>query len=219
MNNKNFLISFLIILTLKISLQLTCDKVASLPKNFDNLLPNYQLLPRVHIFNYFFLSESNSNSDDIKLKINITKPSIFKLQITPIHARMKITFENYSKNAKSGIPIDFNIYKEDKLIEGLITIKFSNIINEQDTMSIEMINTMSSDTFCNEPYMLLEIAFEDYEHYKLRLKDINQQNKNLFDFNKDFFQIFQDIKNAEVKKKGKDLLVQKVKKDISIFFI
>ena len=31
MNNKNFLISFLIIITLKISLQLTCDKVASLP--------------------------------------------------------------------------------------------------------------------------------------------------------------------------------------------
>ena len=215
MINKNFLIAFLIIISLKITIQLTCDKVASLPKDFENLLPNYQFLPRVHIFNYFFLSESNSNSDDIKLKINITKPSIFKLQITPIHARMKISFENYSKNAKSGIPIDFNIYKEDNLIEGLITIRFSNIINEQDTMSIEMINSMSSDTFCNEPYMLLEIAFEEYDHYKLRLKDINQQIKNLYDFNQDFFQIFQDIKNAEVKKKGKDLLVQKVKKDIS----
>ena len=100
MINKNFLIAFLIIISLKITIQLTCDKVASLPKDFENLLPNYQFLPRVHIFNYFFLSESNSNSDDIKLKINITKPSIFKLQITPIHARMKITFEIIQKMQK-----------------------------------------------------------------------------------------------------------------------
>ena len=209
---------FLSFLLIKNSLSLTCDKVAVLPKNFENLLPNYEKLPRVHIYNNFFLSEINTNSDSIKLKINILKPSIFKLQVTPFHARMKVEIENYSaKEAKSGIPIEFNIYEKNKLFEGLITIKFTNIINEQDTMSIEISQSMSSDAFCNEPYMLLELAFEEYEHFNNRINNINQQNNGLYEFGEDFFQIFKDIKNAEVKKKGKDLLVQKSKKDISSY--
>ena len=77
---------FLSFLLIKNSLSLTCDKVAVLPKNFENLLPNYEKLPRVHIYNNFFLSEINTNSDSIKLKINILKHSIFKLQVTPFHA-------------------------------------------------------------------------------------------------------------------------------------
>ena len=53
---KIYQIPFLIILSLLISKssELTCDKVATLPKEFDNLIPNYQYLPKVHLFNYFF---------------------------------------------------------------------------------------------------------------------------------------------------------------------
>ena len=44
----------LILLLLSKSKELTCDKVASLPKDFETLLPNYKNLPKVHIYNYFF---------------------------------------------------------------------------------------------------------------------------------------------------------------------
>ena len=117
---------------------------------------------------------------------------------------MKVEIENYSAiEAKSGIPIEFNIYEKNKLFEGLITIKFTNIINEQDTMSIEISQSMSSDSFCNEPYMLLELAFEEYEHFNNRINNINRQINGLYEFGEDFFQIFKDIKNAEVKNKEK----------------
>ena len=115
-NNISFLFIFSILLIYpKLTSSLSCNKVANYPNDFSNLIPNYQLLPKVHSFNYFFLTDYD-DLPTMTMKINIPSPSILKLQITPIHARMKITFENYSKNAKSGIPIDFNIYKEDKFI-------------------------------------------------------------------------------------------------------
>ena len=44
---------------------------------------------------------------------------------------MKVEIENYSAiEVKSGISIEFIIYEKNKLFEGFITIKFTNIINE-----------------------------------------------------------------------------------------
>ena len=76
---------------------------------------------------------------------------------------------------------------------------------------------MSTDSFCNEPYFLLEISFENKDHYNKRLNSIYQQNKILSDLTNEYYQVFQELKNAKVKKKGKDLLVQKSKRPISPF--
>ena len=199
--------------------ELTCDKVAILPKNFDNLFPNYQYLPKVHLFNYFFLTESNTNTieNNLKLKIQISNPSVFKIQVTTFHARMKVSFNDISFNVNSNIPSDYSLFDLDNLINGEITIKFTDIIFEQDSMSLEMKKTMSSDSFCNEPYMLLEIAFENKDHYKKRLHNIHQENKILTDLTNEYYKVFEELKNAEIKRKGKDLLVQKSKRPITPF--
>ena len=196
----------LILLLLSKSKELTCDKVASLPKDFETLLPNYKNLPKVHIYNYFFLTETNSknnNLNELILKIQIPNPSVFKLQITPFHARLKISFNDISFYANSNIPSDYSNFDLNNLFNGEIIIKFTDVIFEQDSMSLEMKKTMSTDSFCNEPYFLLEISFENKEHYNKRLNSIYQQNKILSDLTNEYYQVFQELKNAEVKKKEK----------------
>ena len=175
------------------SSELTCDKVATLPKEFENLLPNYQYLPKVHLFNYFFLTESNTNTieNDLKLKIQIPNPSVFKIQVTAFHARMTVSFNDISFNVNSNLPSDYSIFESNNLISGEIIIKFTDIIFEQDSMTLEMKKTMSSDSFCNEPYMLLELAFENSDHYfNKRLKNIYQENKILSDLTNEYYKVF-----------------------------
>jgi len=215
---------FYLILLLNVILntsELTCDKIAILPNDFENIIPNYQYLPKVHLFNYFFLTESNTKSNEnekeLILKIQISNPSIFKIQVTTFHSRLKVSFNDISFNVNSNIPSDYSNFDLNNLINGEIIIKFSNIIFEQDSMSLEMKKTMSSDSFCNEPYMLLEIAFENKDHYNKRLNNIYQENKILNDLTNEYYNVFEELKNAEIKKKGKDLLVQKTKRSISPF--
>ena len=52
---------------------------------------------------------------------------------------------------------------------------------------------MSIDSFCNESYMLIELAFEEYEHFNNRINNINRQINGLYEFGEDFFQICKDI--------------------------
>ena len=96
--------------------QLSCNKVANYPNDFNNLIPNYQLLPKVHSFNYFFLTDYDE-IPTMTMKINIPQLSILKLQIIPIHSRINInlTFKNGESTIKeenffaiSGIPFDYN---------------------------------------------------------------------------------------------------------------
>ena len=46
---------YILLLLFQFSFSLTCEKVASLPKDFDTLLPNHHKLVRAHLANYFFL--------------------------------------------------------------------------------------------------------------------------------------------------------------------
>ena len=82
-----YLVIFLLIY--RYANSLTCDKVASLPPNFDTLLPNHHKLYRAHLTNYFFLDEANEG-EELKFHLKIHKKSVIKLQVTPYHTSIKI---------------------------------------------------------------------------------------------------------------------------------
>ena len=226
-NNISFLFILSILLANPILISsLSCNKVANYPNDFNNLIPNYQLLPRVHSFNYFFLTDY----DDIPtmtMKVNIPSLSILKLQITPIHARMKISLlfktgnsiEKKSYFAFSNIPFDYNIYEKDKLFQGDLYIKIYSIIPEEDYMNIDIKNTINEDSFCNEPYMQFEFSFENYEHYLNRLDNIKRENKDIELLNKDIFDIIENLRNTDLKLKGEELFEKKYKKPLNPYKI
>lgn len=199
---------------------LTCDKVASLPPNFDTLLPNHHKLYRAHLTNYFFLDEANEG-EELKFHLKILKKSVIKLQVTPYHTSIKIDIDTPklkdSLETTSGVPIDFTLLDPKNMFEGELVMKFYDLIPLQDTMAQEIKDSVSKDTVCNVPYMVFEILYEHYEHFQARVIDISKIVHNLPDFTHDFWNVFQDLSKADVKNKGNDLLVQKIKRDISAY--
>src|SRR5689334_16123258 len=75
---------------------LTCDKVASLPKDFDLLLPDNQKLKKIHLSDYFFLDEIKDQTKPLSIKINIKEKSLFKVQVTPRHTHVTMTVKTPS---------------------------------------------------------------------------------------------------------------------------
>ena len=68
---------------------MSCNKVATLPPEFDILLPNHNKLKRAHLSNYFFIQDNNDKNEQ-SLHIPIQKKSVIKLQITPYHTQIRI---------------------------------------------------------------------------------------------------------------------------------
>ena len=62
---KSILSLLILFVTISFCLSLNCDTVASLPSDFETLLPNYDKLQRLHIQNYFFLE--NDAKESIRL--------------------------------------------------------------------------------------------------------------------------------------------------------
>ena len=211
---------YILLLLFQFSFSLTCEKVASLPKDFDTLLPNHHKLVRAHLANYFFLDDTN-DGNALNFKLNIPKKSIVKIQITPFHANLKIdiktqrTFDTYT--SISGIPVDFTVLDPSALVEGDVNISFYDVLPQQDTLNMEIRDIVNRDTVCNVPYMMLEILYEHYEHYEKRIKEIAINSNELPDFKQDFWSVFNDLDKAKVKAKSNDLLVQKVKRDITSY--
>ena len=226
-NNISFLFIFSILLTNPTLISsLSCNKVANYPNDFSNLIPNYQLLPKVHSFNYFFLTDYD-DLPTMTMKINIPSPSILKLQITPIHARIKInllfkngdSIVNEKNYAFSNIPFDYNIYEKNKLFQGELEIKIYDVIPEEDYMNIDIKNSMNEDSFCNEPYMQFEFSYENYDHFLNRLDNIKRENKNIELLNKDIFDIIENLRYTNLKLKGEELYEKKYKKPLSAYKI
>ena len=226
-NNISFLFIFSILLTNPTLISsLSCNKVANYPNDFSNLIPNYQLLPKVHSFNYFFLTDYD-DLPTMTMKINIPSPSILKLQITPIHARIKInllfkngdSIVNEKNYAFSNIPFDYNINEKNKLFQGELEIKIYDVIPEEDYMNIDIKNSMNEDSFCNEPYMQFEFSYENYEHFLNRLDNIKRENKNIELLNKDIFDIIENLRYTNLKLKGEELYEKKYKKPLSAYKI
>ena len=161
------------------------------------------------------------------MKINIPSPSILKLQITPIHARIKInllfkngdSIVNEKNYAFSNIPFDYNIYEKNKLFQGELEIKIYDVIPEEDYMNIDIKNSMNEDSFCNEPYMQFEFSYENYDHFLNRLDNIKRENKNIELLNKDIFDIIENLRYTNLKLKGEELYEKKYKKPLSAYKI
>ena len=206
---------------------LSCNKVATLPNEFDVLLPQHNALKRVHVSNYFFIQSNNNN--DIHIRIPIYTKSVVKLQVTPYHTQLAVRVacptRTTTLTASSGIPVDFTLLNHNDLFVGDLYVTFTEHMQEQDTMNQELRSLMISDTICTQPYMLFEIYYEHYEHYMNRMNDINSYINDLNSFSYEFWNVFNELSNAEMKTKrissnvdnddDNNIFVQKIKRALT----
>ena len=187
---KKWFSSFFLLMILNLfsfGLSQSCDQVATLPKDFSLLLPQYEKLKRIHLLNYFFLDDVKSDSaGDHKvtpnsLKISLSERSVFKLQMTPQHVGVEISVKLNGKSvvleAAPGIPVDYTWFSP--VESGQIELDFFVIALEDEESREELRKRTIHDKICNTPYMKLEIFIEENEHLQNRLKAIKKETSDL----------------------------------------
>jgi len=163
-----------------------CDKVANVPPEFSLLLPNYQTLNRVHLFNYFFIESENSNS----LTINIKEKSVFKILAITKLADMDIELflpegDKITLKAYEEIPID---YVNFNLQTGVIKLNF--IYKNPG-------ENLKTNKFCNSPHFQLEILMDNQQDFQKRNQKIRKDISNLDEFQTFFQDAFEKISQPE----------------------
>ena len=168
-NKKSFMLNVFIIILVFLCLKDTrsaiCDKVSSLPNDFNSLLPDYTTLNQIHSLNYIFLDE-----EQIKTKISLTKPSSFKIIA-------------YARNAE----ISFRVIKNQNELtaqEGLnLPVEFIDFNSEGDyTIIFDKIRDVQfneNDLICNQPYLQIEIFIERVELVNKKLDSLKKNNGKL----------------------------------------
>jgi len=71
---KSIIAILILFFAVQTTFSLNCDTVASLPDDFNTLLPQYDKLNRIHLQNFFFIEEDQKQL----MKINLRGKSIFK---------------------------------------------------------------------------------------------------------------------------------------------
>jgi hypothetical protein len=179
-----------------------CEKVATLPKDFQHILPQYEKLKRLHVSNFFFLDDSpgkdvgstlgGNQEPSNYLKINLSEKSVFKVQITPHHVgievNLKINNQDVLLETSPGVPLDYTSYQA--INPGQVELWFSVSRDEDNQVESELSSKTSHDSSCNLPYMKLEVYIEEHSHLMDRLKHIRRETDKLEELSMNLSEMF-----------------------------
>jgi hypothetical protein len=151
---------FLLLLFAGLAYLIPCDKVAMLPSDFADLIPEGERLQKIHLHQFFFLDEPTSSlSNPNSIKIDIRERSVFKVQVTPkmadLRMELKLNGQTINLETTADIPID---YTSLSLNSGTVQLDIFMISAEENRK--ELINASVGDLICNSAYMVFEIYLE-----------------------------------------------------------
>lgn len=163
-----------------------CNRVANLPEQMENLLPNYDKLNRLHISNLFFLETENPN----KITINVREPSVFKILITPYLADIEVQVflpsgEKETLEGYQDLPVSFLNFE---ITSGQITLNFKHKTSSE---------IKSNNKECNFPFFAMEMLLENKNDFKNRNSKVRKELEKLEDFSSYFIDVFRKIKNGK----------------------
>jgi hypothetical protein len=165
------IIFLLITLNIKELYTLPCDKVAMLPPDFNNLIPEADKLQKIHLHQFFFLDEPDGqNANPNSIKIDIKERSVFKVQITPKLSDLKIEIRINGKEptvleTSDDIPVE---YTSTSLDPGTLELNLSTISSEENKKAASNVNP--GELVCNTPYIVFEIYLEKIDIFNQRIK-------------------------------------------------
>lgn len=162
-----------------------CDKVSSLPKHFDQLLPDYNSQNLIHSSYYIFMDDEENS-----MNIKVLKDSVIKILVSPKHFDLEFKVEKNNniifEKESLYLPVEFsNIGDIDYKLEfeSLSRQRSSEFVNYnvifKSLRSILPSKEEDKDLICNEPYIIFEILIESQLSLFKRLETTKQNISEL----------------------------------------